>query len=88
LQKYGAILFVDDAHGTGTIGKHGGGVGDYFGLEGQIDLVMGTFSKTFAVTGGFVAAAKPLVDYLRFLHDHICSLLLFLLLQLLQFWRA
>jgi glycine C-acetyltransferase len=65
-KKYGAILFVDDAHGTGTIGKHGGGVGDYFGLEGQIDLVMGTFSKTFAVTGGFVAAAKPLVDYLRF----------------------
>ncbi len=61
-----AILLVDDAHGTGTIGQHGGGVGDYFGLDGNLDVVMGTFSKSFAVTGGFVAASKPLVDYLRF----------------------
>jgi glycine C-acetyltransferase len=65
-KQYDAILLVDDAHGTGTIGQHGGGVCDYFGLDGNIDVVMGTFSKSFAVTGGFVAASKPIVDYLRF----------------------
>ena len=65
-KQYDAILLVDDAHGTGTIGQHGGGSGDYFGLDGEVDVVMGTFSKSFAVTGGFVAAAKPIVDYLRF----------------------
>jgi len=65
-KQYDAILLVDDAHGTGTIGKHGGGSGDYFGLDNEINITMGTFSKSFAVTGGFVAAAKPIVDYLRF----------------------
>ena len=65
-KQYDAILLVDDAHGTGTIGQHGGGSSDYFGLGGDVDVVMGTFSKSFAVTGGFVAAAKPIVDYLRF----------------------
>jgi glycine C-acetyltransferase len=65
-KQYEAILLVDDAHGTGTIGNHGGGAGDYFNLDGNIDVVMGTFSKSFAVTGGFVSADKPLVDYLRF----------------------
>ncbi len=65
-KKYDAILLVDDAHGTGTIGENGGGVSDFFGLDGQIDVTMGTFSKSFAVTGGFVAASKPIVDYLRF----------------------
>jgi glycine C-acetyltransferase len=65
-KQYNAILLVDDAHGTGTIGQNGGGVGDYFGLDGDIDVVMGTFSKSFAVTGGFVAASKPIVNYLRF----------------------
>lgn len=65
-KKYDAILLVDDAHGTGTIGENGGGASDYFGLDGQIDVTMGTFSKSFAVTGGFVAASKPIVDYLRF----------------------
>ena len=65
-KHYEAVLLVDDAHGTGTIGKHGGGVGDYFNLDGNIDVVMGTFSKSFAVTGGFVCTDKPLIDYLRF----------------------
>lgn len=65
-KKYEAILLLDDAHGTGTIGKNGGGTSDYFGLDGQIDVTMGTFSKSFAVTGGFAAASKPVVDYLRF----------------------
>ena len=65
-KQYDAILLVDDAHGTGAIGHRGGGTSDYFGLDGQIDIVMGTFSKSFAVTGGFVAASKPIIDYLRF----------------------
>ncbi|HEX7356493.1 MAG TPA: pyridoxal phosphate-dependent aminotransferase family protein [Ignavibacteriaceae bacterium] len=65
-KDYDAILLVDDAHGTGTIGKYGGGSGEYFGLDSEIDITMGTFSKSFAVTGGFVTAAKPIIDYLRY----------------------
>ncbi len=65
-KQFDAILLVDDAHGTGTIGEQGGGIGDYYGLDQEIDIVMGTFSKSFAVTGGFVASSKPVIDYLRF----------------------
>lgn len=65
-KKYDAILLLDDAHGTGTMGDNGGGTSAYFGLDGQIDVTIGTFSKSFAVTGGFAAASKPVVDYLRF----------------------
>ncbi len=65
-KKYDAILLLDDAHGTGTMGENGGGTSAYFGLDGQIDVTIGTFSKSFAVTGGFAAASKPVVDYLRF----------------------
>jgi glycine C-acetyltransferase len=64
--KYGALLAVDDAHGTGVLGERGRGTAEHFGLEGQVDLAMGTFSKTFAVTGGFVAGDRELADYLRF----------------------
>jgi glycine C-acetyltransferase len=62
----GAILMLDDAHGTGVMGPTGAGTPEHFGLEGAIDIVMGTFSKTFTVTGGFVAASKSIVNYLRF----------------------
>lgn len=61
-----AILIVDDAHGTGVIGSNGSGTAEHFGLEKEVDITMGTFSKTFAVTGGFVAASKSIVNYLRF----------------------
>lgn len=64
--KYGALLAVDDAHGTGVLGKHGWGTPEHFGLEGQVEIMMGTFSKTFGVTGGFIAGSKALCDYLRF----------------------
>jgi len=64
--KYGAILAIDDAHGTGVLGERGHGTPEHFGLEGEIDVVMGTFSKTFAVTGGFVAGRREMCDYLRF----------------------
>jgi glycine C-acetyltransferase len=65
-RKYKAYLIVDDAHGTGVMGKNGKGTAEHFDVEGKVDLTMGTFSKTFAVTGGFVAASRPLINYLRF----------------------
>ena len=61
-----AILILDDAHGTGVMGKTGRGTAEHFGFEGNIDISMGTFSKTFAASGGFVAASKPVINYLRF----------------------
>ncbi len=65
-RKNNAILIVDDAHGTGVMGWKGSGTAEHFGLDGNIDITMGTFSKTFAVTGGFVAASKSIINYLRF----------------------
>ena len=65
-EKAGAILVVDDAHGTGVMGRTGRGTAEHFGVEGKVPITMGTFSKTFSVTGGFVAASKPIISYLRF----------------------
>ncbi len=65
-RRQDALMIVDDAHGTGVMGPTGAGTPEHFGLEGAIDIVMGTFSKTFAVTGGFVAASRSIVNYLRF----------------------
>ena len=65
-KKYGAICILDDAHGMGILGSTGSGTAEYFGVEREIDLSMGTFSKVFAMTGGFVAGPKDVVDYLRF----------------------
>jgi glycine C-acetyltransferase len=65
-KKNNSILIVDDAHGTGVMGIKGSGTSEHFGLEGKVDITMGTFSKTFAVTGGFVAASKSIINYLRF----------------------
>ncbi len=65
-RKNNAILIVDDAHGTGVMGMNGAGTAEHFGLEDEIDITMGTFSKTFAVTGGFIAASKSIINYLRF----------------------
>lgn len=66
VKKYGGFLILDDAHGTGVLGKTGSGTAEHFGVEKQIDLSMGTFSKSFAMTGGFLAGPKDLIDYLRF----------------------
>ncbi len=65
-KKRNAILILDDAHGTGTMGDNGHGTAEHYKVEGEIDISMGTFSKTFSATGGFVAASKPIVQYLRF----------------------
>jgi len=64
-RKHGARILVDDAHGIGVLGAKGRGTPEHFGLEHEIDLVMGTFSKTFASIGGVVAGAKPVVSYIK-----------------------
>ncbi len=65
-QQYNAYIILDDAHGSGVLGVNGHGTAEHFGLEGKIDITMGTFSKAFGVTGGFVASTKTVVDFLRY----------------------
>ena len=64
-KKYGARVMVDDAHGLGVIGEGGRGTASYFGLEDQVDIYMGTFSKSLASLGGYMAASAEVVDYAR-----------------------
>ena len=63
--KYNATIMVDEAHGLGVFGKQGRGVCDHFGLTHEIDLIMGTFSKSLASIGGFIASDEPVINYLR-----------------------
>ncbi|WP_330085011.1 aminotransferase class I/II-fold pyridoxal phosphate-dependent enzyme [Methylocystis iwaonis] len=65
-RKYGAKVLVDDAHATGVLGKTGAGTSEHFGMKGEVDLELGTFSKTLSGVGGFVAAKGEVVEYLRF----------------------
>lgn len=64
-KQYGAQVMVDEAHGFGVLGDHGRGVCNHFGLTSEVDLIMGTFSKTFASIGGFIAGSKTTINYLR-----------------------
>jgi 8-amino-7-oxononanoate synthase len=64
-KEYGSRLLVDDAHGIGVLGARGAGASEALGVEDQVDLVMGTFSKSFASLGGFIAGPKSVMDYLR-----------------------
>ena len=64
-KKYGARLMVDDAHGLGVIGKAGRGTGEYFDLEDEVDIIMGTFSKSLASLGGYMAAKASVIEYVR-----------------------
>jgi len=64
-RTYGARLFVDDAHGVGVMGESGRGTGEHFGIEDEVDLVMGTFSKSLATVGGFIASSTEVVDFIR-----------------------
>ncbi len=64
-KKYGARTMVDDAHGFGVIGDGGRGTASYFGLEDQVDVYMGTFSKSLASLGGYMAAEARVCDYVR-----------------------
>ncbi len=64
-EKYGARVMVDDAHGLGVIGKGGRGTASYFGLEDKVDIYMGTFSKSLASLGGYMAASEVVAEYVR-----------------------
>ena len=63
-EEYDAMIMVDDAHGDGVLGKDGRGIVDHFGLEGRVDIDMGTLSKAFGCLGGYIAGNKDLRDYL------------------------
>ncbi|ARA93967.1 hypothetical protein AWN76_012920 [Rhodothermaceae bacterium RA] len=65
-KQHGAILLLDDAHGTGVMGPNGRGTPHHFGVERDVDVVMSTFSKAFGVVGGAISTSKPIADYLRF----------------------
>ncbi len=71
--KYNCSVMVDEAHGLGVFGKQGRGVCDHFGLTGEVDLIMGTFSKSLASIGGFIASDKDTINYLR----HTCRTYIF-----------
>lgn len=62
---YGAAVMVDDAHGLGVIGPGGRGTAHHFGLASEVDILMGTFSKSLASLGGYVAASRTIIDFLR-----------------------
>ena len=64
-EKYGARVMVDDAHGLGVIGEGGRGTASHFGLEDKVDVIMGTFSKSLASLGGYMAASELVCDYVR-----------------------
>lgn len=71
--KYNATVMVDEAHGLGVFGKNGRGVCDHFGLTKEVDLIMGTFSKSLASVGGFIAADKSIINWIR----HNCRTYIF-----------
>lgn len=64
-KKYGARVMVDDAHSIGVLGEHGRGTAEYFGLEDEVDIIMGTFSKSLASLGGFMAASADVIEYVK-----------------------
>lgn len=64
-KKYNASIMVDEAHGLGVLGHQGRGTCDHFGLTKDVDLIMGTFSKSLAAIGGFIAADESIINYLR-----------------------
>ena len=64
-KEFGAFLILDDAHGIGVLGDHGKGTANHFDLTNQIDVICGSFSKSFSGMGGFVCASKEAIDYMR-----------------------
>ncbi len=64
-REYGAAILVDDAHAVGVLGETGAGTAEHWGLTDEVDLILGTFSKSFASIGGFVAGRADVIDYLQ-----------------------
>ncbi|MFW5771550.1 MAG: aminotransferase class I/II-fold pyridoxal phosphate-dependent enzyme [Spirochaetota bacterium] len=65
-KKHGARTMLDDAHGFGVLGDHGRGTANHFGLDDEVDILMGTFSKSFASQGGFLAGRREVIDYIKY----------------------
>ncbi len=65
-KKYDALLVLDDAHGIGVFGKNGRGTAEHFNVLGEVDIITGTFSKSFGAVGGFVAASEKMIQYLKY----------------------
>ncbi|GMT44910.1 MAG: 8-amino-7-oxononanoate synthase [bacterium] len=63
--KYDASVMIDDAHGLGVFGKNGSGTVSHFGLDGEVEMIVGTFSKSLASIGGFIAGSNSLINYLQ-----------------------
>ena len=68
---YGARVMVDEAHAIGVVGERGHGAVEHFGLQSEVDLIVGTFSKSLGATGGFVVADRPIITYLNYLSTRI-----------------
>jgi len=64
-EKYGTSVMIDDAHGLGVLGENGSGTVNHFGLDGEVEIIVGTFSKSLASIGGFIAGSKDLINYLQ-----------------------
>ncbi len=64
-RRHNARLMVDDAHSVGVVGRHGRGTAEHFGVERDVDLIMGTFSKSFATIGGYVVGEEKVITYIR-----------------------
>ena len=64
-EKYNASIMIDDAHATGVLGKNGSGTASHFGLTDKVDVIMGTFSKSLASLGGFVASDRDTINYIK-----------------------
>jgi len=64
-KAHGARVMVDDAHGIGVLGKGGRGTAEHFGLEDQVDLIMGTYSKSLAAIGGFMAGSAEVINFIK-----------------------
>ena len=64
-RDFGARLMIDDAHGVGTMGAHGRGTAEHYGCEEDVDILVGTFSKSFACIGGFAAGPSKVIDYIK-----------------------
>lgn len=72
-ERYGSRIMVDDAHGIGVLGRHGRGTAEHFGLEDKVDIIMGTYSKSLASIGGFIASTEEIIHYVK----HIARPLIF-----------
>lgn len=64
-EKYGTRVMVDEAHSTGVVGQTGRGTVEHFGVQEKVDIILGTFSKTLSATGGFIAASREVINYVR-----------------------